>query len=84
MYRGIETPLRFVFPVYPDVRARGVVSLTAGFGSDSAVRTVRVVSDQRFTSDLRRGVRGDWPSSAGFVRWNVKSKQVFVGAPPGE
>jgi hypothetical protein len=40
--------------------------------------------DQRFTSDLSRGFREDWPSSAGFVRWNVKSKQVFVGAPPGE
>jgi hypothetical protein len=40
--RGVQAsrpPLRFVFPVYPDVRARGVVSLTAGFGSDGAVRT---------------------------------------------
>jgi TonB family protein len=40
-------PLRFVYPVYPDVRARGVVSLTAGLGSDGAVRTVRVVSGNR-------------------------------------
>ena len=40
-------PLRFVYPVYPDVRARGVVSLTAGLDSDGAVRTVRVVSGNR-------------------------------------
>ena len=40
-------PLRFVYPVYPDVRARGVVSLTAGLGSDGAVRNVRVVSGNR-------------------------------------
>jgi TonB family protein len=42
-----RSPLRFVYPVYPDVRARGVVSLTAGLGSDGAVRTVRVVSGNR-------------------------------------
>ena len=40
-------PLRFVYPVYPDFRARGVVSLTAGLGSDGAVRNVRVVSGNR-------------------------------------
>jgi len=40
-------PLRFAYPVYPDVRARGVVSLTAGLSSDGAVRTVRVVSGNR-------------------------------------
>ena len=40
-------PLRFVYPVYPDARARGVVSLTAALGSDGAVRTVRVVSGNR-------------------------------------
>jgi outer membrane biosynthesis protein TonB len=40
-------PLHFVYPVFPDVRARGVVSLTAGLGSDGAVRTVRVVSGNR-------------------------------------
>jgi TonB family protein len=40
-------PLRFGYPVYPDVRARGVVSLTAGLDSDGAVRTVRVVSGNR-------------------------------------
>src|ERR1700676_3271346 len=48
--RGIQAsrpPLRFVYPVYPDVRARGVVSLTAGVGSDGAVRTGRVVSGNR-------------------------------------
>jgi TonB family protein len=42
-----RAPLRFVYPVYPDVRARGVVSLTAGLGSDGAVRTVTVVSGNR-------------------------------------
>jgi len=40
-------PLRFAYPVYPDIRARGVVSLTAGLDSDGAVRTVRVVSGNR-------------------------------------
>jgi len=40
-------PLRFVYPVYPEVRARGVVFLTAGLDSDGAVRTVRVVSGNR-------------------------------------
>jgi TonB family protein len=40
-------PLRFVYPVYPDVRARGVVALTARVDSDGSVRTVRVVSGNR-------------------------------------
>jgi len=40
-------PLRFVYPVYPDVRARGVVALTARVDSDGTVRTVRVVSGNR-------------------------------------
>jgi TonB family protein len=40
-------PLRFAYPSYPDIRARGVVSLTAGVDSDGAVRTVRVVSGNR-------------------------------------
>jgi TonB family protein len=47
---GIEAsrpPLRFVYPVYPDVRARGVVALTARVDSDGTVRTVRVVSGNR-------------------------------------
>jgi protein TonB len=37
-------PLHFVYPDYPDVRARGIVSLTAGLDSNGAVRSVRVVS----------------------------------------
>lgn len=37
-------PLRFVYPVYPDVRTRGVVTLTARVDADGTVRTVRVVS----------------------------------------
>ena len=40
-------PLRFAYPVYPDVSARGVVALTARLDSDGAVRTVRVVSGNR-------------------------------------
>ena len=40
-------PLRFVYPVYPDVRARGVVALTARVDSDGTMRTVRVVSGNR-------------------------------------
>ena len=47
---GIEAsrpPLRFAYPVYPDVRARGVVALTARVDSDGTVRTVRVVSGNR-------------------------------------
>jgi TonB family protein len=40
-------PLRFGYPVYPDVHARGVVALTAGLDSDGAVRSVRVVSGNR-------------------------------------
>ncbi len=40
-------PLRFVYPVYPDVRARGVVALTARLDSDGTVRTVRIVSGNR-------------------------------------
>jgi TonB family protein len=40
-------PLRFVYPVYPEVRARGVVALTARVDSDGSVRSVRVVSGNR-------------------------------------
>jgi protein TonB len=40
-------PLHFVYPNYPDVHARGVVSLTAVLDSEGAVRSVRVVSGNR-------------------------------------
>ena len=40
-------PLRFAYPDYPDVRARGLVALTAQVDSDGAVRTVRIVSGNR-------------------------------------
>jgi len=40
-------PLRFAYPDYADIRARGVVSLIAGVDSDGVVRTVRVVSGNR-------------------------------------
>ena len=45
--RASRSPLRIVYPVYSGLRARGVVSLIAGLGSDGAVRTVRVVSGNR-------------------------------------
>jgi len=45
--RASRPPLRFVYPVYPDVSARGVVALTARVDSDGTVRTVRVVSGNR-------------------------------------
>jgi protein TonB len=37
-------PLHVIYPVCPDVRARGVVALTAQVDSDGTVRGVRVVS----------------------------------------
>lgn len=40
-------PLRFAYPAYPDVRARGIVALTAWVDSNGTVRTVRVVSGNR-------------------------------------
>jgi TonB family protein len=40
-------PLHFVYPVYPDARSRGVVTLTARLDSDGTVRAVRVVSGTR-------------------------------------
>jgi TonB family protein len=40
-------PLHFAYPVYPDVRSRGVVTLTAELDSNGTVRTVRVVSGNR-------------------------------------
>ena len=40
-------PLRFVYPVYADVRTRGIVALTARVDSDGTVRTVNVVSGNR-------------------------------------
>ena len=39
-----RAPLSFAYPVNPDVRARGVVALTARVDSAGTVRTVRVVS----------------------------------------
>ncbi|MBZ5653910.1 MAG: energy transducer TonB [Acidobacteriia bacterium] len=40
-------PLRFVYPVYPAVNARGVVALTAQVDADGKVRTVQVLSGNR-------------------------------------
>jgi TonB family protein len=40
-------PLRFAYPDYMDVRARGAVCLTADVDSDGAVRNVRFISGKR-------------------------------------
>jgi TonB family protein len=40
-------PLRFVYPIYPDVRTRGVVALTARVDSEGTVHAVRIVSGNR-------------------------------------
>jgi len=40
-------PLRFAYPDYPDVHARGIVALTAQVDPDGAVRTVKVVAGNR-------------------------------------
>ena len=40
-------PLHFVYPMYADVRTRGVVALAAQVDSNGAVRGVRVVSGNR-------------------------------------
>lgn len=51
-------PLHFVYPDYPDIHARGVVSLTARVDSGGAVRTVRVVSgNQALAAAAVRAVR---------------------------
>jgi TonB family protein len=51
-------PLRFVYPVYPDVRARGVVALIARVDSDGTVRTVRIVSgDHALAAAAVRAIR---------------------------
>jgi TonB family protein len=42
-----RAPLHFAYPINPDVRARGVVALTALVDSAGAVRSVRVVSGNR-------------------------------------
>jgi TonB family protein len=40
-------PLRYVYPDYSDIKARGVVRLTAGVDSEGRVRAVKVVSGNR-------------------------------------
>ena len=46
-FQASRPPMHFAYPDYTDVRARGVVSLTAGLDSAGAVRTVRIVSGNR-------------------------------------
>ena len=51
-------PLRFTYPDYSDVRARGAVSLTAAVDSAGVVRTVKVISGNRaLASAAVRAVR---------------------------
>ena len=45
--QATRPPLHFVYPDYSEIRARGIVSLTAGLDPGGAVRTVRVVSGNR-------------------------------------
>jgi len=45
--QATRPPLRFVYPVYSGVNARGEVALTARVDSNGNVRTVRVVSGDR-------------------------------------
>jgi TonB family protein len=45
--QATRAPLHFVYPVYADIRARGVVALTARVESDGTVHAVRVVSGNR-------------------------------------
>jgi TonB family protein len=45
--QATRAPLHFVYPVYADIRARGLVALTARVESDGTVCTVRVVSGNR-------------------------------------
>jgi len=40
-------PLHFAYPDYPDLHARGIVSLTAQVDPDGVVRTVKVASGNR-------------------------------------
>jgi len=45
--QATRAPLRCVYPVYPNARVRGKVTLTARLDSDGVVRGVRVVSGNR-------------------------------------
>jgi periplasmic protein TonB len=45
--QATRPPLRYVYPDYSDVHARGVVALTAELDSDGKVRAVKVVTGNR-------------------------------------
>jgi TonB family protein len=45
--QATRPPLRYVYPEYSEVRARGVVALTAGVDSDGKVCTVKVLTGNR-------------------------------------
>ena len=55
-----RAPLHFAYPVNPDVRARGVVALTALVDSAGAVRSVRVVSGNRALAAAAVGAVRQW------------------------
>ncbi|MGB9236080.1 MAG: TonB family protein [Terriglobales bacterium] len=45
--QATRPPLRFVYPAYSEISARGAVSMTAQVNADGSVRSVRVVSGNR-------------------------------------
>jgi len=45
--RATRPPLRFVYPIYSDIGARGGVAMTAQVNSDGTVHSVKVVSGNR-------------------------------------
>jgi TonB family protein len=87
-------PLRFVFPVYRDVHARGVVALTARVDSDGAVDAVAVVSgNHALAAAAVRAVR-QWryrpylkdgqpvPTETNIVISFISSEAISMSFPP--
>jgi TonB family protein len=87
-------PMRFVYPVYRDVRARGVVALTARVDSDGAVGAVAVVSgNHALAAAAVRAVR-QWryrpylkdgqpvPTETNIVISFISSEAISMSFPP--
>ena len=87
-------PMRFVYPVYRDVRARGVVALTARVNSDGAVGAVAVVSgNHALAAAAVRAVR-QWryrpylkdgqpvPTETNIIISFISSEAVSMSFPP--
>jgi protein TonB len=86
--------MRFVYPVYRDVRARGVVALTARVNSDGAVGAVAVVSgNHALAAAAVRAVR-QWryrpylkdgqpvPTETNIIISFISSEAVSMSFPP--